>query len=107
MLEQLGYEVVATTSSGEALEVFSATPHQFDLVITDLTMPKMTGEFLAKELRRIRSDIPIILCTGFSRVIDAEKARSIGVDACLMKPLTTRELELAVRQVLAQRAAPS
>ena len=73
MLEKLGYQAVVRISSLAALETFRQTPHHFDLVITDQTMPHMTGEALACELRRIRPDIPIILCTGFSHTIDARK----------------------------------
>ena len=78
MLGSLGYGVIATMSSGKALELFAEDPQQFDLVITDQTMQEMTGEQLAQELRRIRSDIPIILCTGFSHIINGEKSKSPG-----------------------------
>jgi DNA-binding NarL/FixJ family response regulator len=66
-------------------------------------MPHMTGEALTKELRRIRPDIPIILCTGFSHVMDAEKAQALGVDAFCMKPLEARNFALTIQQVLASR----
>jgi PAS domain S-box-containing protein len=102
MLARLGYDVEVYTSSREALEAFRAAPQRFDLVITDQTMPSMTGEVLARELRRIRPDIPVILCTGFSHVMDAEKARAMGIDAFLMKPLVARDLSLAIRRVLRQ-----
>jgi CheY-like chemotaxis protein len=105
MLEHLGYKAVISTSSLAALDLFRQTPHAFDLVITDQTMPHMTGETLAHELRRIRPDIPIILCTGFSHAIDAETARAQGIDAFLMKPLVARELGWAIHQVLEQRDA--
>jgi PAS domain S-box-containing protein len=104
LLEQLGYDVVSKTSSIEALEAFCAEPHRFDLVFTDQTMPHMTGETLTRELRRIRPDIPVILCTGFSHVMDAEKAQAIGIDAFCMKPLVARDLAVTIQQVLAQRA---
>ena len=100
MLEHLGYTVTAHTSSIEALEAFRAAPQRFDLVITDQTMPTMTGETLARELRRLRLDIPIILCTGFSHTMTAEKAQAIRLNAFLMKPLTARELARVIRQVL-------
>lgn len=103
MLEQFGYTAVVCTSSLTALDTFRKTPQHFDLVITDQTMPHMTGEVLARELRRIRPDIPIILCTGFSHAIDAEQARGQGIDAFLMKPLVARELGWAIQQVLEQR----
>ncbi|MDH3599240.1 MAG: ATP-binding protein, partial [Candidatus Tectomicrobia bacterium] len=105
MLKQLGYEVEVHTSSLEALTSFRGTPDRFDLVITDQTMPMMTGEVLAQELRNIRADIPIILCTGYSHSIDADKAAAQGIDAFCMKPLVTHDLGLVIRRVLAQRAA--
>ena len=104
MLERLGYQAVVCTSSLAALETFRQSPQHFDLVITDQTMPHMTGEALACELRRIRPDIPIILCTGFSHTIDAEKAQAQGINAFLMKPLVARDLGLAIQQVLAPPA---
>jgi CheY-like chemotaxis protein len=105
MLARFGYDMVMRTSSVEALEAFRANPARFDCVITDLTMPNMTGEFLAHELRRIRADIPIILCTGFSHTMAAEKAAALGIDAFCLKPIVGRELSLTIRQVLARRAA--
>jgi len=99
-LESLGYEVVTETSSREALALFIRQPDSFDLVITDMTMPEMTGERLAKELRRIRPDIPIILCTGFSHHLNEEEAKAIGIGAFLMKPFGLRELAETVRTVL-------
>jgi PAS domain S-box-containing protein len=100
MLERLGYSVVATTNSLEALEAFKAQPDQFALVITDQTMPHMTGADLAKELLRIRPDIPVILCTGFSEVIDAEEAKTLGIREFVMKPFATREIAEITRHVL-------
>lgn len=105
MLERLGYETVVRSSSREALDIFRTMPYQFDLVITDQTMPHMTGEVLVRELRRIRSDIPVILCTGFSHTMTSEKARIMGIDALLHKPLVSRDLGLAIQRVLAQRVA--
>ena len=103
MLERLGYQVVASRSSLETLETFRATPYRFDLVITDQTMPHMTGEVLARQLRDIRPDIPIILCTGFSHTVDVEKAIGQGIDAFLIKPLMAPDLGQAIQRVLAQR----
>jgi len=100
MLERLGYSVVAKTNSLEALEAFKAQPDQFALVITDQTMPHMTGADLAKELMRIRPDIPIILCTGFSEVISAEEAKALGIREFVMKPFATREIAEITRRVL-------
>jgi len=100
MLERLGYRVVGRTSGIDALEVFRSQSDEFDLVITDQTMPHMTGADLAKELMCIRPDIPIILCTGFSEVITPEDVKALGIREFLMKPITTREIAQAVRRVL-------
>jgi len=100
MLERLGYHVTARTSSIDALEAFRANPDKFDLVITDLTMPNMTGDKLAGELIKIRSDIPVILCTGFSELISKEKAESLGIKEFLMKPVVMRDLSSTIRKVL-------
>lgn len=107
MLERLGYQVVIRTSSVEALEAFRANPQRFDLVIADQTMPHLTGEALTRELRCLRPDMPIILCTGFSHTMTAEKAQALGIDAFCLKPLLRRDLALCIRQVLALRAAPA
>jgi len=103
ILTRLGYTVTTCTNSQEALATFQASPDQFDLVITDQTMPGLTGENLAKALRQIRPHLPIILCTGFSHVMTPEKAQGLQLDAFLMKPLTMRGLGQAVQYVLARR----
>jgi PAS domain S-box-containing protein len=103
LLEQLGYEVMVKTNSLEALGVFRIDPYRFDLVITDQTMPYVTGVALASKFRHIRPDIPIILCTGFSHTIDAAEAKTQGIDAFLMKPLMLRDLGRTIQKVLAQR----
>ncbi|MBW1768825.1 MAG: response regulator [Deltaproteobacteria bacterium] len=100
MLEELGYEVVTKQSSTEALELFRAEPGRFDLVITDMTMPKMTGDKLAQELMKIRPDIPVILCTEHSRLVSEEKAKEIGIKAFVMKPILKRDMAESVRKVL-------
>lgn len=102
MLERLGYTVVASTNSIEALEVFRAQPEQFDLVITNMTMPKMTGDKLAGELMRIRSDIPIVLCTGYSDGITEERAKAMGIRAFVMKPILKHEMAETIKGVLAE-----
>jgi PAS domain S-box-containing protein len=102
MLERLGYHVTARTSSVEALEAFRAQPEKFDLVITDQTMPNMTGVELSKELMRIRPNIPIILCTGFSEVISEEEAKAIGIRDYVMKPVVQTQIANRIRQVLNQ-----
>ncbi len=100
VLERLGYTVTVRTSSIEALELFRHDPNRFDLVITDQTMPHMTGDCLAKELISVRLDIPIILMTGFSQAIDEERCRKLGFDLFLMKPLLPVDIARAVRAVL-------
>jgi len=100
MLEAFGYKVTGITSSTEALERFRDNPDQFDLVITDLTMPKISGDRLAKEFLRIRPDIPIILCTGFSASIDENTATAMGIRAFVNKPILKRKISETVRKVL-------
>jgi len=100
ILERLGYKVETTISPIEALELFRSKPDQFDLVITDLTMPKMTGDKLVKEILNIRPDIPIILCTGFSEKIDEKKANAIGASDYIEKPLDKRDFAFNIRKVL-------
>ena len=100
MLRHLGYEVVATTSSIKAMEIFRAKPDKFDLVITDQTMPNMTGATLAGELLRIRPGIPIILCTGFSDVITPEKPKASGIRKFVMKPIAIDRIAETIRRVL-------
>ena len=100
MLGQLGYSVTTRTSSVDALEVFKAKPSDFDLVISDVTMPKMTGDQLAKELLEIRPDIPVILCTGYSKRLSEEKSSEIGIKAFAHKPIVKEDLATTVRRVL-------
>jgi PAS domain S-box-containing protein len=99
-LQRLGYHVVSRTSSIEALELFKAKPDYFDLVITDQTMPGMTGDALARELLRIRPNLPVIICTGYSQTIDHERAKKIGIKALVEKPMLMDEIAAAVRKVL-------
>ena len=99
-LERLGYTVSIRTSSIEALELFRSKPNDFDLVITDMTMPNMTGDKLAIELMKIRTDIPIILCTGYSKKISDEVAKEIGIKAFAYKPIVKSDLAKIVRKVL-------
>jgi CheY-like chemotaxis protein len=100
LLERLGYQVVSRTSPLEALELFRAKPDHFDIVITDQTMPGMTGEALAKELMRIRPDIPIVVCTGYSHSMDPERAGRLGIRAFVMKPILIQDLAVALRKAL-------
>ncbi len=100
MLELLGYRAVTRTSSVEAFELFQHDPYRFDLVITDMTMPNMTGEKLAHKILEIRSNIPVILCTGFSELITEQRAKKLGISAYMMKPLVMRDLANTIRDVL-------
>ena len=100
MLERMGYHVTARTDSLDALKIFTAQPGGFDLVITDMTMPDLTGDKLAVELLKIRSDIPIILCTGFNKSMTRKKALSLGIRGFLMKPVMMKKLSWTIREVL-------
>ena len=105
MLERLGYSVECRTSSIEALELFKARPDQFDLVITDMTMPNITGDRLALQLMELRTDIPVILCTGYSECITEKRAKEIGIREFILKPLVMAKLAETVRSVLDQETA--
>ena len=100
ILEQLGYCVTTRTSSVEALELFKSKPQAFNLVITDMTMPNMTGDQLATEMMNIRSDIPVILCTGYSKKLSEERASEIDIKALAYKPVVKADLAKTVRKVL-------
>jgi CheY-like chemotaxis protein len=100
LLTHLGYSVVATTNPHEAVDLFRRQPDQFHLVVTDQTMPAMSGEVFARALLNIRNDIPIILCTGFSHVMSAERAAQLGLSAFLMKPVNAAALAKTVKNVL-------
>ena len=100
ILKRLGYKVTSLTSSIEALEVFRAAPLDFDLVISDVSMPTLSGDRLASELIKIRPDIPILLCTGFSEVIIGKKAEELGVSGILMKPVLMNDLAQTIRNVM-------
>lgn len=104
ILETLGYAVRYETESRAALETFRENPQDFDLVVTDQTMPHLSGSDLAKEMMRIRPDIPVILCTGYSPLISEEKSRGLGIKAFLMKPVDRLNLAQTVRRVLDAKA---
>ena len=99
-LETLGYDVTTRTGSIEALELFKTRPERFDLVITDMTMPNMTGDILAEELLRIRPEILVILCTGYSAKVNEQQAMAMGIRAFVWKPVMTREIATTVRKLL-------
>ena len=100
MLETLGYDVTAKTSSLDALQAFRDRPDAFDLVFTDMTMPSLTGRELAREITAIRKDIPVILCTGFSDMMNNEEAREAGVREIVIKPYIMNTLAKTIRNAL-------
>jgi len=100
ILKKLGYTVEARSSSTEALELFRKSPETYDLVITDMTMPYMTGDVLSQKIMEIRGDIPIILCSGYSDHISDEKAKKIGIREYILKPLEMKEMAKTIRTVL-------
>jgi signal transduction histidine kinase/ActR/RegA family two-component response regulator len=107
MLEKLGYQVTACASSSEAWTVFSARPDQFDLMITDMTMPHMAGDWLSEKILDIRPNLPVILCTGYSDMIDENKAAALGIRKFVMKPVEKNELARAIRSALESGPAGS
>lgn len=100
MLENLGYQATAVSSSTNALDVFRKNPYKYDLVITDMTMPDMTGYRLSQKIMEVRQDIPIILCTGYSEHITEEKARNAGIKDFIMKPFEMNVLARSIRKTL-------
>ena len=106
ILESLGYKVTTKTDSLEALETFCNRPHTFDLVFTDMTMSGMTGIELAKKFMIVRPEIPIILCTGFSELINEKAAKEQGIREFVMKPFVTSQLAKTVRKVLDGKKYP-
>jgi CheY-like chemotaxis protein len=100
MLKPLGYTVTTQTNSREALEIFRAQPQRFDLVVTDMTMPDMTGLELAEKILQIRANLPIILCSGFSEMVSHDKSKATGIREFVMKPIDLGEMAKIVRRVL-------
>jgi CheY-like chemotaxis protein len=99
-LEHLGYTVARFTDSRQALKALRENPGAFDCLITDLAMPHLTGTDLAVAARKLRPDLPVILCTGFSQRIDDAKAAAMGVESLVMKPLLRSEMAKALRHTL-------
>ncbi|MBN1849488.1 MAG: PAS domain S-box protein [Deltaproteobacteria bacterium] len=100
MLRRLGYKVMVNNNGLDALDTFRENPNGFDLVITDQTMPKMTGAELSKEILKIRPDLPIILCTGYSETITKDEAKAIGIREFLIKPIIMSKMAKTIREVL-------
>ena len=102
ILERLGYKVTGCTSSSKALELLTSAPEDYDILVTDYTMPKMTGDILVEKVLAIKPGLPIIMCTGFSDKMDSKKAQKIGIGKLLMKPFSERALATALRTLLDQ-----
>lgn len=100
MLDILGYDAVSSVSSTEGLRIFREAPKDFDLVITDMTMPELNGDMLARELISIRNNIPIILCTGFNEQISETRAKEIGICEFVMKPVNMETLSGAIQRAV-------
>jgi CheY-like chemotaxis protein len=105
-LEKQGYRVTARFNGPEALKVLQEQPDQFDLVITDMTMPQMTGDRLARHVWEIRPDLPVILCTGYNEMISEDKANAMGIRKFLLKPVDKEELAVAIRSALDATGTP-
>ena len=103
LLGSLGYEVVTCPNGGVALDLFRTDPARFDIVVTDMTMPGMTGDRMAAEMMRMRPGLPVILCTGFNELINIERVQEIGIRALLMKPFLRNEAARVIRDVLDRR----
>ena len=99
-LGRMGYQVEAFLDGVSALRHFDKNPGGYDLIITDMTMPKMTGDILVKEIHQTRKDIPVIMCTGFSEIIDEQKAKAMNISAFLYKPVVIKDLLQVIRRVL-------
>jgi len=100
MVERLGYKAVLASSSVQAFDLFRENADGFDLVVTDQTMPQLTGAELAKKILMLRPDIPVIICTGFSDLVSREIAEDIGIREFIMKPITIKKLAATFRRVL-------
>ncbi len=99
-LERLGYNTTTTCSSNKALELYRDDPQAYDLVISDQTMPDLTGDKLARQLKKIRPDVSVIICSGYSLTLDQNSAKAIGIKAFIQKPTTTKELAMTIRKIL-------
>lgn len=103
MLGGLGYQVETRTSAVEALELFSQCPEVFDLVISDQTMPRMSGMEMALKMMKVRPEIPIILCSGYSEAVDSKLARELRIKDFLLKPISQKAFASAIRKALDEK----
>jgi CheY-like chemotaxis protein len=106
LVQKLGYHVTACSNAADALQALKERPDQFDLIITDMTMPQMTGDQLARQVWEIRSDLPVILCTGYNEMMSEEKATEMGIRKFLLKPVEKNELAFAIRSALGLSSIP-
>ena len=104
ILERLGYKVVSETSSLSAIQLFMKDPQGFDLVITDMTMPDMTGLQLARQIKSVSPQTPVILCTGYNKDINSDRIREFGIDHLVFKPLKIMDLAKVIRDAVKQEA---
>jgi CheY-like chemotaxis protein len=104
MLEALGYQVEIFTNASEALDSFTQNPDRFDVLVTDQTMPSMTGEMLAKQVLHLRPSFPVILCSGFSYTMNEKKAEAMGLKAYLTKPVLMDEMARALQAAIPRKA---
>lgn len=100
MLVKLGYQVTIFTDSIKAVSAFRKTPEEYDVIVTDMTMPKMTGAELTREVLSLRPDLPVIMTTGFSEIIDMEKAKRLGIREFMFKPVKKEQLSQVLQKVL-------
>jgi CheY-like chemotaxis protein len=105
VLHRLGYEVVSCSSGMQALETFQRDRARIDLVLTDMTMPGMNGAELARRIKQLSPATPVIICTGFSDIMNEEKAKQLGIDGYLFKPVTMQQLSHALYDALRKRDA--
>ena len=103
ILGRQGYQIAAFSDGASALETFARNPDQFDLIITDMTMPHMTGDALSAEILKIRKDIPIIFCTGYHETFTEDIARDIGISRYVLKPVSGQELSVLIREILDEK----
>jgi len=106
LLENLGYKVTVATGSLEALNIFQSDPDGFDLVVTDMTMPDMMGDRLARKMMEVRPDLPVILYTGYSEFITEERAKGMGIQEFFMKPFEMKDMACSIRKVLDREKSP-
>jgi CheY-like chemotaxis protein len=103
LLENLGYQVTVANGSIEALNTFQSDPGGFDLVVTDMTMPEMMGDRMARKMMEIRPDLPVILYTGYSEFITEERAKGMGIQEFFMKPFEMKDMARVIRKILDEK----